>query len=304
MSVERYFAPDTADEALRLAGEHADASVIAGGTDAVVRTRRGTERLEGTLIAIDRIAELRGWSVDADGSLRVGALTTHAELESAPEVGAGWTALADAAALVGSPATRNTGTLGGNVINASPAMELGAPLLVLQAELELRSSAGSRVLGFEELVTGPGRTSMRSDELLTSVRVPAPAPVTGSAYVRLQYRRAMEIAIVGAGAVVTLDGDTIVEARIALTAVAPTCLRVPEAEDLLRGQPLTQEALEAAGRRAADSARPIADVRAPAEYRQAVVAVIAGRALVIAAKRARGETVPVPASDARPNTRL
>jgi CO/xanthine dehydrogenase FAD-binding subunit len=304
MSVDQYFAPETASEALRLAGAHGGATVVAGGTDVVVGTRRGIERLEGTLIAIDRVAELRGMEVQGDGSLRLGALTSHAELEASPDVQAGWTAMSDGAALVGSPATRNLGTLGGNVVNASPAMDLGSPLLVCEAEIELRSESGTRVLRFDELVAGPRRTTAAPGELLTSVRLPAPPAGSGSAYVRLQYRRAMEIAVVGAGALVVLDGDTIVEARLALTAVAPTCVRVPEAEEALRGQPLTPQALEAAAALAVGAARPITDVRASAEYRQALVAVIATRALVIACKRAKGDHVPVPASDADPSTRL
>jgi CO/xanthine dehydrogenase FAD-binding subunit len=304
MSVRQYFAPETADELLRLAGEHGDATLVAGGTDLVVGTRRGIEQLEGTLIAIDRVGELRGMELAPDGALRLGALTTHAELEADPYVQARWTALSDGSALVGSPATRNLGTLGGNVVNASPAMDLGSPLLVHEAEIELRSAAGSRSLRFDELVAGPRRTTARAGELLTSVRLPAPPEGSGSAYVRLQYRRAMEIAVVGAAALVVLDGDVIAEARLALTAVAPTCVRVPEAEAALCGAPLTQDALAAAAGLATDAARPITDVRATAEYRQALVRVIATRALVIAAKRARGEAVPVPASDASPRTRL
>ena len=114
-------------------------------------------------------------------------------------------------------------------MNSSPAMDTGAPLLVLGAEVELRSQGGSRTVALSELWTGPGRTSAKDDELLVSVRVPALPARSGSAYVRLEYRRAMEIAVVGAAAAVTLNGDGDVEAcRIALTAVAPTIVRSAE----------------------------------------------------------------------------
>jgi CO/xanthine dehydrogenase FAD-binding subunit len=304
MTVERYFSARSAGEAVSLVAAHDDASVIAGGTDRVVATRRGTATLEGTLIALDRITELRGWEVEADGSLRIGALTSHAEVEGGSGIRGGWPALADASALVGSPATRNFGTVGGNVMNASPAMELGSPLLVYEAQIEVRSERGSRTVGLADLVTGPGLTAAERDELLTSVRLAAPPPGSGSAYVRLQYRRAMEIAVVGAAALLVLDGDVVREARIALTAVAPTCVRASAAEEALGGESLSEPALQAAARVATDAAAPITDVRADAGYRQSLVSVIAFRALLLAARRARGEQVPIPATTVSPATTL
>ena len=238
-----YTAAHTLDEAIAAMAD--GARPVAGGSDLVVAARHGKSPLPGDLVAIHGVGELAAISVE-DGALVMGALVNHAEIEANADVHASWTGLADGSALVGSPATSYVGTIGGNVMNSSPAMDTGAPLLVLGAEVELRSKGGSRSVPVSELWTGPGRTSAREDELLVSVRVPAPPARSGSAYLRLEYRRAMEIAVVGAAAFVTLNGDGDVEAcRIALTAVAPTIVRSPGAEAAIVGKPLNEETLAA-----------------------------------------------------------
>jgi CO/xanthine dehydrogenase FAD-binding subunit len=300
MSVEHYYAPGSADEVLELVATHEDARLVAGGTDLVVAARRGGAPISGTLIALHRVQGLRGFQTDARGNLWIGALTTHAELEETPEVRTTFSAMADAAALVGSPATRNLGTVGGNIINASPAMELGAPLLIHDAEIALAAKGRERVLSFEGLIAGPGETNAEPDELVTGVTLAQPEPGTGSAYVRLQYRRAMEIAVVGAAALLTIQGTNVNQARLALAAAAPPSARVPEAEEALLAEPLSEESIEVAAGHALEAASPITDVRAPAGYRQELVRVIAKRALIIAARRARGQAVSIPASEASP----
>ena len=158
------------------------------------------------LVAIDRIDELGGVELDSAG-VRVGALMSHAELMTDPVIVGSYTAIADASALVGSPSTRHVGTLGGNVMNGSPAMDTGAPLTVLGAAAELRSVNGSRTVALDELWAGPGRTTADPGELLVALHLPPAQDRCGSAYVRLEYRRAMEIAVVGAAAAVTLAAD-------------------------------------------------------------------------------------------------
>ena len=128
-----------------------------------------------------------------------------------PPVRDRYTALADASAIVGSHATRHVGTLGGNVMNASPAMETGGPLICFGANAVLASSRGERRVPVADLLVGPGRTSAEPDELLSAIELPVPARGTGSSYVRLEYRRHMEIAVVGATCVVKLDGDRVAE---------------------------------------------------------------------------------------------
>jgi CO/xanthine dehydrogenase FAD-binding subunit len=297
----RWAAPTALDDALAVLASDAAARPVAGGTDLVVAARQGRRSLPDSIVAIDRIPELAGQRSGNDGALVLGALTTHAWLASAEEVRRGWTALADAAAIVGSPATRGTGTLGGNVMNASPAADTVGPLIVAGAVATLRSQAGSREIAVANLATGPGVTAARTDELLTRVRVPPLPAGSGSAYVRLEYRAAMEIAVVGATAVVVLERRTegtsgIREARIALTAVAPTIIRASAAEALLVGRAADGAAFREAGDAAAQGASPISDVRASAEYRRAMIQVVVARALGAAAQRAAGEPIPVPAS--------
>ena len=291
-----YTAAQTLDEALAaLAG---GARPVAGGSDLVVAARQGKSPLPENVVGIHGVGELASLSLEG-GALVLGALVNHAQIESNADVHAGWTGLADGSALVGSPATRYVGTIGGNVMNSSPAMDTGAALLVLGAEAELRSANGTRTVPLAELWTGPGRTSATDGELLVAIRVPALPARSGSAYLRLEYRRAMEIAVVGAAAAVTLNGDGDVEAcRIALTAVAPTIVRSPAAEAAIVGKAADEQSLAAVAAGASADAAPISDVRAGERYRRHAVGVMARRAVEAAVARARGEHVPVPANRA------
>lgn len=286
-----YFQPASLGAALEVLAEHAGADPVAGGTDLVVGDRQGKRPLGETLVAIHALDELRGIQETGDGGLRLGGLTTHWEIEHDDVIRTRFSTLADGSALVGSPATRMSGTIGGNLANASPAADTGSPLLVLEASVELASRDGTRTVPLGDFLQGPGTTVREPHELLTAVSIPGlPAGRVGSAYVRLEYRQAMEIAVVGAAALLALDeSDRIVETRLAITAVAPVCLRVPEAERLLVDQAASAASFEPAAQAAASAARPIDDVRASAEYRTAMVAVIVARALERARLRARGE---------------
>jgi len=289
-----FVAPDTIDEAV--AALATGARPVAGGTDLVVGSRQGKAPLPNALLAIHRIDALRGIE-EVNGGLRLGSLASHEAIVATPAVRERFTALADASAIVGSHATRAHGTIGGNVMNASPAMDTGGPLLCFEGSVTLRSVRGERVLAITDLWTGPGKTAADADELLVDVTLPAPAAGTGSCYVRLEYRRQMEIAVVGVTAVVTLTGGTVADARVAITALAPTIRRAPEAERALQGSNAGEEAIEAAVRATADASAPISDVRGSAAYRLAMAAVIARRAITGAIARARGEDVPIPASE-------
>jgi len=281
----------TVDEALVALG--AGARPIAGGTDLVVGARHGKAALPADLVAIDRIDELGGVELDSAG-VRVGALMSHAELMTDPVIVGSYTAIADASALVGSPSTRHVGTLGGNVMNGSPAMDTGAPLTVLGATAELRSVTGGRTLSLDELWAGPGRTTADPGELLVALHLPPAQDRCGSAYVRLEYRRAMEIAVVGAAAAVTLAADgTIASAAVALAAVAPTILSVDGIDEALVGCDLA-DAGPVAAALASEQAAPISDLRASDRYRRHCIGVMAKRAIDAAARRASGESIPVP----------
>ncbi len=290
-----YVAAMSVDEALTaIAG---GARPVAGGTDLVVGARQGKAPLPESIVAIHRVEELNGIET-MDGVLRFGALASHEEIAGNATVRERLTALADASAIVGSHATRAQGTLGGNVMNASPAMETGGPLLCFDATVTLHGPGGVRWVSLADLFAGPGQTTAHPDELLTAVDVPLPPTGTGSCYVRLEYRQQMEIAVVGATAVVAFDEGKVADARVAITALSPTIRRVPEAEEALVGTDGGRAAAEAAGQVAAAAAEPISDVRASVDYRRAMAAVITRRAIEAAVRRAWGETVPVPASPA------
>ncbi|MFZ0161296.1 MAG: FAD binding domain-containing protein, partial [Kineosporiaceae bacterium] len=253
------------DVASAVAAMAAGARPVAGGTDLVVGARHGKAPLPEALVGIHRIAELSAITETEDGGLRIGALVTHAAILASPLLAARMPGLLDASAIVGSHATRANGTLGGNVMNASPAMDTGAPLLCHGAYVVLTGRSGTRNEGLPELWTGPGQTSAAPDELLEAVEIPAVDPDFGaasSAYVRLQYRRQMEIAVVGAGAWVQLssDGTRVHGAAVAITSLAPVIHRVAEADAALAGAPTTGEGLDAAvraaGEAAAAAARP------------------------------------------------
>ncbi|MFV1963284.1 MAG: xanthine dehydrogenase family protein subunit M [Acidimicrobiia bacterium] len=283
------------DEAL--AAVAAGARPIAGGTDLVVGARQGKAHLPPSLVAIDRLDEL-GHIESGEHGVRIGATVTHARLMIEPTIVGGYTALADAAALVGSPSTRNIGTLGGNVMNASPAMDTGAPLMVLGAVVQLRSTRGSRSVELSDLWTGPGQTSATADELCVALDLPPRPARSGSAYVRLEYRRAMEIAVVGAAASVTLaDDGTILDGAVALTAVAPTIIEVDDAGTFMTGH-LPDAAAAAIATVASGVAQPISDLRGSDSYRRHTVGVMAARAVDAASRRAAGEEIGVPVNRA------
>jgi len=284
----QFWAPTTLEEAVALMREHgAGATPIAGGTDLVVHARSARKELPSKLVHLALIEELGKLSVDAGGRLHVGAMVSHATIEASDLVRSGWSALSDASSIVGSPATRNAGTLGGNLCNGSPAMESGAPLLAYGAAVVLTSPAGSRTVELAEFMIGPGRTARRPDEIVTEVVVPRADSWHGSAYLRLGFRLAMEIAVVGAAAAVRLGaGGKVEDCRIALTAVAPTIVRATDAEKALRGQVPSAEVLARVGKAALAHSKPIDDVRAPAWYRLETTSVLTRRAIELALKRA------------------
>ncbi len=299
MTVASYVPAATVADAV--AAMAAGARPVAGGTDLVVGSRQGKRPLPEALVGIHRIAGL-STIAHFGGAIEMGALVSHAAIVLDDIIRERFTALADASMVVGSHATRAHGTIGGNVMNASPAMDTGAPLLCLGATASFASASGTRTVDLAELWSGPGTTTAAPDELLVAINLPAPSPDSGSAYVRLQYRRQMEIAVVGGAAAVTFDGPNVTAAAIAITAVAPVIHRVLDAEQALTGTAAEEPAVQAAAEVAAAATRPIDDVRASAGYRRAMTAVVVRRAIEAAVARARGDEVIIPATESTQGT--
>ncbi|MBM2827263.1 MAG: carbon monoxide dehydrogenase medium chain [Dehalococcoidia bacterium] len=197
--------------------------------------------------------------------------------------------LSAAAHTVGGTQIRNLGTLGGNACNASPAADTAPALVALEATAKIYGSEGERFIPIEELFAGVGRTTLKTGDVLTEFRIPPLPPRTGGIYIKHSPRTQMDISVIGVAAIITLapqDG-VCVDARIALGSVAPVVFRARNAEAILRGSVLDEDVIGRAARAAAEEARPIDDLRAPAEYRREMVEVLTKRAARYALDMAR-----------------
>ena len=283
----RYEAPDTIDGAVALlAGARGEARLLAGGTDLLVQLRAETIAPE-LVVDLKRIPELGGIAAENDG-FRVGAAVSGAELGEHPGVKALWPGVVEAVELIGSTQIQGRASMGGNLCNASPAADSVPALIAASATVRVVGPGGTREAAVEEIATGPGQTSLAKGEIVVSILLPARPPRSSDAYLRFIPRTEMDIAVVGAGVSLTLDAAGVcTAARFALGAVAERALLVPEAAEALVGSTLDEAALERLAAAASGACRPIDDKRGTKEYRIKVAGVLARRAALIAADRAR-----------------
>jgi xanthine dehydrogenase FAD-binding subunit len=284
-----YSRVDTIDQATALLQQaQGRARILAGGTDLLValRERRLTTDL---VIDVKSIAELTALHYDADTGLHIGAATPCWRIYGDPHVASLYRGMVDAVRQIGGVQIQGRASLGGNLCNASPAADAIPALIAYAAQAEVAGPAGRRMVPVEQFCTGPGRTVLQPEELLVALHLPPPAPHSGGAYVRFTPRNEMDISVAGAAAWVQLDdgGDRFVRGSVALAAVAPTPLAVPEIERILTGQPVNDVTFAAAAVVAQEAARPITDMRGTAEYRRQIVGVLVRRAVEIAVERAR-----------------
>ncbi len=249
--------------------------------------REGRRDLD-LLVNVKHIPELNELAFDAAG-LRFGAAVPCYRLCEQPGLARAYPGLAEAAALIGGTQIQSRASVGGNLCNASPAADSIPALIAGEATCVIAGPDGRRELPVEAFCTAPGRTALRHGEILVSLRLPPPRPHTGSAYLRFIPRNEMDIAVVGVGVQLTLDdrGSSCVAARIALAAVAPTPLLVPEAGAALVGRPPLPADIAKAAALAQAAARPISDMRGDAEYRRHLVGVLTKRALTTALERCK-----------------
>jgi len=286
MSFE-YHEPTSLAEAVEQGARFgADGRFLAGGTDLIIQIRRGKLRL-GHVVGLHRVPGLDG--IDANGSVTLGALVTHRALERHSAFQGRLRALVEGAEVVGGHQVRNVGTVGGNIVNASPAADVTPVLLALDTTVTCVGPGGERTLPLDGFFVGPGQTALRPGELLTGLRFSALPGRSATAFLKAGRRKAMEISVVCVAARLTLDaaGERCAEARIALGAVAPTTRRARAAERALEGRAPTPDALREAGRLAAVESQPISDVRASARYRTLVVETLVTRALTRCLERIR-----------------
>lgn len=271
-----YVAPSTVDEAVRaLSAAGEDAKVLAGGQSLlpVLRMRLAAP---STVVDLGRIAELRGVREDGD-HLVIGAMTTHYDVQHDPLIAEHATLLAKATKTVADPQVRHRGTFGGSIAHADPAGDLLAPALAMDAEMVIAGMDGRRTVPAAEFFRDFFTTALAPDEILVAVRVPK---LTGwHAHYEKFNRVAQAWSMVAVAATVRVEGDTIAEARVGLTNMAPTPVRARSVEQALVGQPATQEVIRAAAAHAAEGTNPTPDANADVEYRQELARVLTGRAV-------------------------
>lgn len=281
-----YLRAGTLVEASALLQQNPGAKILAGGHSLIPLLKL---RLASPPVVIDigRLPELRGISVAGD-TLRIGALTTHADLASSATVREAAAALAEAAGHVGDPAVRNRGTIGGNVAHADPASDLPAVLTALGARFNVTGTRGRRTVAAADFFTGMMATAVGEHDILTDIEVPVRSAGQGSAYVKFEHP-ASRYAVIGCAAVVTVTGEKVSAASVALCGLVPAPVRAASVERALVGHAATPAAIAAAATRVtADlGADVLGDVFASSEYRSAVAHVYVARALAAAAGRSQ-----------------
>jgi CO/xanthine dehydrogenase FAD-binding subunit len=279
MSID-YYAPTQMDELLTiLAEKQANARVLAGGTDLVVEMRE-SDKVFGCLVSISKIAALRGITREGD-TIFVGPLTTFTELAQSPIIAEGAFLLAQAALSAGSPQIRNQGTVGGNIVNASPAADTVPALVALEARLRLSSLNGEREMPLEEFLAGIGKTRLEPGEVLTGISFKALPQSTGSAFVKLGRRNALSISRVSVAVIVGYDpeGMTCTDCRIAVGSVAPNPFRTRSAEQIWLKCSLTRSNRDACVSAALREIAVTLGQRASAGYKKEVAPALIRRAI-------------------------
>lgn len=272
-----YCRPKDLDEAAALLSRHGNsAKVLAGGTDLLVQRPPTAE----VLVDIGALG-LHYIKVDETQDVCIGAATTVAALERARSFSTGpYRALAEAAGNLATPTVRNMATIGGNLCNASPAADLSVVVMALGGVLRIQGLKGQREIPAWEFFLSPNVTALREAEMLTEIRIPPFPEKTGTAFTKLRHHQtSVDIAVVNVATRLHIEKGRCADAAVAMGAVGPTPLRANRAEAMLIGESLNQELLLRASLSAMEEAQPIDDIRASAEYRRRMVAVLVKKSL-------------------------
>ncbi len=282
-----YHQPETLEAVVDLLARHgSEAAPLAGGTALLIDMQQG-ELEPAHLVSLWGVRGLD--EIRLNGEAQIGSLATLTDLAEAIRGVDYLTGLLEAARTVGGRQIQNMATLGGNICKASPGADMVPPLLCLDAELELAGPEGQRIAGLDGFLTGPDQTDLKLGEVLTRIKLPPAEPRTGTAFLKIMRRQAVDCSIVAAAARITLaeDGRTCAQARIAVGAAAPNPFRARRAEAALAGNKLDPERVRQAAALAKDESQPIDDIRASADYRRWLVETLVARALLTAEARAK-----------------
>jgi carbon-monoxide dehydrogenase medium subunit len=278
---ERATSVDGAIEALRRLGS--EARIIAGGHSLLPMMKLRLANPEH-LIDINDLHEL-SYIREEGHELRIGALTRHAELLKSDLLALRFPSFRDAEQVIADPVVRNRGTIGGSLCQADAAEDLSAVCSALKGKVVIRGAEGERVVGLDDFYIGPFTTAVGDGELLTEVRLQL-RPGAGSAHEKVE-RRAGDWAVAAASAALWIEGGTITDAGVALSAVGPTTIHVSRAEELLRGKAPSEELFAQAGEISSEDCAPLPDGRGPVDYKRHLAGVLTKRALRRAAARAQ-----------------
>jgi aerobic carbon-monoxide dehydrogenase medium subunit len=280
-----YRAPDSLAEVTAALDELGDdAKLIAGGTALAILMKQRLVQ-PAVLVSLRRLDALRTIGLE-NGSLRIGAMASHRQVENHPQVQEHLPALVETLRRVATPRIRNQGTLGGNLVHADPNQDPPPTLIALDASVRLASSRGTRELPVADLFTDYYETALEPGEVLTDVLVPIPAQARGAAYLKFMPRTADDYATVAVAAALRLDNGVMRDVRIGLGALGSTPLRAREAEAILEGQPPAEETIRAAAAAVQSQVDPLSDLRGTADYKREMAGVFTRRAVQRALERA------------------
>lgn len=269
-----YHVPSTVQEAVEILAKYDDVRIIAGGTDVIPRMKAGIWKPEH-LLSLKGIKELKTMKYDDENGLVFGANCTLRELEAFAPIKEKYIAFWEGMHSIANTQIRNAGTPVGNIINALPSADTAPSLLALDAKLRVISARGERILPVNELFTGVCKTTLERDELVTEVMIPPLSKGTGTMYIKYSVRKALDLAMIGSAAKITVENGICTDAKIGLGAVAVCPKRAFNAEKILVGNKLTDELIEKAALIASEEdCSPITDMRATKEYRREMVKVV------------------------------
>jgi xanthine dehydrogenase FAD-binding subunit len=288
--IEALYEAESPAHVVELLGQHLEARVIAGGSDVLIKIRDG--KLAGcTLISIQRLDELRGVALDADGALRIGAMTSVSRIAADPLIKKHFAVLGEAAETIGGPQLRNIATIGGNVCNGVTSADTASTLMAFDAVMEYLGPDGTRLVPIKEHYTGPGRTALAHNELLCAIIIPKQSYENCfGCYIKYAMREALDIATLGCFANVRLSKDKalIERARLAYGVAGPVPMRAPSAEAAAAGRPVSEETINAAALAGLADLKPRTSWRATAEFRLHLAEELARRAFRESILRAGG----------------